>query len=529
MPRLVQTSKGNRILQNARATVGFWDFWNRHHDILGPAGYTIKMDSFGQWWVRKWTLPVDEFNDSVVPSWIKSKLLFWQAKPTAWMMKSVGLRQFTLDASEAGTGKTAVTCATSASLRRPMFVVCKKYAKPGWRWMAQRMGADMKLLANWELIRKGNTDFGKWSEYPVQLKTKVKMVPYFQWSPEIRKQNGILVMDEFQTAGGIDTQNSSMAMSTRRCGITTIGLSATVANSPTRMKALAYLTRMIHSPDQFKAWALRHGCVFKGRNQMKFGDSSDINSHAKRQAVMLDLHQRIFGSGMAIRVLKKDIPNFPRNHVTVEAIDCDDAIEQINREYQSIKSALDRIAARKMDAEDAKKLVTHSRQQIELLKIPAIVEMVEDEIENGRQVVVFVNYRATAIELGKALGVPIMLGSQSEREREEVMLRFQDGTNKATISTYGAGSDSINLQDEVGDAPRTTILFPTFRVEFIIQGMNRTHRATAKSPTIQRFIYAWGTMEQDTMDRMRVGISHMDLLNDGASLPLPNEVLDCAT
>lgn len=524
----METPKGNRILQSARATVGFWEFWNQHYDILGPAGYTIKMDPAGRWWVRKWTVPINDFDESTVPPSIRERLLFWQAKPTAWLMKSIGLRQFSLDASEAGTGKTAVTCATSASLRRPMFVVCKKYAKPGWRWMADRMGARISMISNWEMIRKGGTEFGDWSEFPVQLRTKVKMVPYFQWSKQIREENGILVMDEFQTAGGIDTQNSAIAISTRRCGVTTVGLSATVANSPVRMKALAYLTRMIHNPDQFRAWAMRHGCIMNGYRSLKFGDSRDPSVHAIRNAIMLDLHQRIFGSGMAIRILKKDIPGFPRNQITVEAIDCGDAIQQINREYQSIKSALDRIAARKLKADDAKKIVSHSRQQIELLKIPAIVEMVEDEIENGRQVVVFVNYRATAIELGRILGVPIMLGSQSEDDRQQVMDRFQDGTNKATVSTYGAGSDSINLQDETGDAPRTTILFPAFRADFIIQAMNRTHRATAKSPTIQRFVYAWGTMEQDTMDKLRVNISHLDLLNDGDTMPLPNEVLDAA-
>ena len=128
------------------------------------------------------------------------------------------------------------------------------------------------------------------------------------------------------------------------------------------------------------------------------------------------------------------------------------------------------------------------------------------------------------LRFGKQELVPIMIGGQAEDERLRVMNQFQQGIHRATVSTYGAGSESINLQDEYGLGAREGILFPCFRAQFLVQAMNRYNRATSKTPSITRFLYAYGTAEVTTMMRLRSKKSLMDTLNDGESIPLPSAV-----
>ena len=525
----MQTPKGLRLLSVGRATVGFFKFWSDHHALMASNGYTIKLDSDGHWWVKKWQRVEDlkPFDyTTTLPDYVVANLLPWQPQPTIDLMGIIQRRQFAFDASEAGTGKTAHTCAAAAALRRPLVILCAKYAKPQWIWMAKRFRIDPTAISHWELVREGKTDMGSWIERKVELKTKTKTVPFFRWNPDYRKAGAILAIDEIHNSGGIGTKNSEIAITTKLCGLSTIGISATAADTPTRMKALAYLLGLIKNPDHFYAWAYRHGCVQNGYRSLVFGNDNDPNVKEERRKVMAKLHSQIFDSGMAIRMLKKDIPGFPTVQVSVEAIDCGNAANKINREYGTIREVMEKLACRNINRNDAKKLITHSRRQIELLKVPTTVDMVRDDISEGRSEVLFVNYRETCIQMGKLLNVPIIIGAQAENERLGVMRDFQEDRHRAVPSTYGAGSESINLQDERGQYPRSGILYPPYRAQFIVQAMNRIHRATAKSGAIVRFVYAWNTIEEETMDKLRGKIERMDMLNDGEAYPLPDAVLN---
>jgi hypothetical protein len=99
-------------------------------------------------------------------------------------------------------------------------------------------------------------------------------------------------------------------------------------------------------------------------------------------------------------------------------------------------------------------------------------------------------------------------------------------TARVAPSTYGAGSESINLQDEFGWGPRNVILSPTFRSQHVIQAANRAWRATSVSPSIQRFVFAWNTIEEQTMSNLRDRISQLEILNDGETIPMPDHRMD---
>lgn len=529
-PQTINTPLGVRVVRRALANPKFWLFFHEHATAIKQEGLTFRPDQRGQWWVTEWTVPGCSVLDTqaLLPEHIRSLLFEYQRPSAAQLLDGLTKRQFMADLSDAGTGKTPVSCAVGAARGKPISVVCAKYARKQWEWMARHFNCTVQGIHHWEIVRMGKTDLGQFVTEKVQLKTKEKEIQVFRWNPEIRKTNGLLIIDEIHNCGGIDTLNSLMAIHTRRSGIATLGLSATAADTPARMQALAYLFRFIHDPGYFYAWAHRHN-VKKGKYGLSFGNPTDPDVHAMRARTMKDLHHQIFSNGLAVRIRKADIPGFPQNQVVVDGIDCGGAETKIEAEYQTIAHTLELMAARAIKASDAKQRISHARQTIELLKIPTTVEIVKDLIDEGFQVPIFVQYRATALALGKALKVPIMIGAQAEKERYKVMADFQGTADErpdylAVPSTYGAGSESINLQDEFGWAPRCAILFPHGRAQYIIQAANRIWRATSKSRSIQRFLYAYGTIEEKTMENMRHRMFQMDMLNDGEAIPLPYAV-----
>ena len=529
-PVETMTPKGLRILSQARATRDFWSFWSVHHEALKAAGYTIRIDREGRWWVRQWQIPkLDPILEPtiVLPEDLKLKLLRWQIDPTSDLIRILSNRQFVLDASDAGVGKTAHSCATAVAMNRPLAVLCAKYAKPGWRWMAKHLGTTLIDVQHYEMVREGKTSLGRWTEIQRETRTKDGKVrkhkdQVFVWDSSLRKERAILAIDEIHNCGGIDTKNSALAIATRKCGISTIGISATAADTPVRMKALAYLTDLIRDPEQFTAWAMRHGCMLNGYRTLSFGDNRDHNVQEMRQKMMQRIRSIMFDGTRAIRIRKADIPDFPTRTIHVMAFDFQESTGKIRRQYEELKMVMDRIARRELKEREAMGMIVRIRQTIEQMKIDTIVQMVKDDLEEGYQVVIFCNYRQTVIEIGHRLKVPVLIGGQGEAERLAVMAEFQSGKHKAAPSTYGSGSESINLQDETGDAPRKVYLFPTFRSQHVVQAMDRIHRATSRSVAEQIFVFAAGTIEEETMENLRDRMANLQMLNDGATIPLPH-------
>ena len=71
-------------------------------------------------------------------------------------------------------------------------------------------------------------------------------------------------------------------------------------------------------------------------------------------------------------------------------------------------------------------IVLRARQAVELHKVPAMVEMTRDGIEEGMSVVLLVNFTDTIRELSAKLDCPhIIHGGQTAEERQDIIDRFQ--------------------------------------------------------------------------------------------------------
>jgi superfamily II DNA or RNA helicase len=158
-----------------------------------------------------------------------------------------------------------------------------------------------------------------------------------------------------------------------------------------------------------------------------------------------------------------------------------------------------------------------ARQSAELLKAPGLAEMAADAVEEGQSVVIFVNFRATLAALQKLMpNLPVIEGETPMDGRADILRRFGADEVRvvaANLATAGEGLDG--LQDLRGEFPRLTLISPGFSAVQIKQALGRVHRANAKTKSVQRIVFAAGTVEERACEAVQAKLANMAVLNDG--------------
>jgi hypothetical protein len=178
-----------------------------------------------------------------------------------------------------------------------------------------------------------------------------------------------------------------------------------------------------------------------------------------------------------------------------------------------------RLIDEELEGKDARHIYTIQRLQEEPYKIPTVVEMVKEEIQAGRQVIVFVNrVKKSDVVVTKGKGMmrtrTIVHSSEGTAKtlKEELakvgitnvselhgdaakthklsMDKFQKGETQVIIATIASGGTGINLDDVRGDAPRTMIVMTApFTATEIVQAFGRVWRRNTKSNPKIRVIF----------------------------------------
>jgi hypothetical protein len=196
------------------------------------------------------------------------------------------------------------------------------------------------------------------------------------------------------------------------------------------------------------------------------------------------------------------------NHVTVptEAMNELEAIEQYFADKDGDESsAMDR-AAVKME----------QMRALEPYKISETVRIVDNEITEGRNVVIFVSLteegkeekkwggrKAGVVrELEKILSekycketVALVVGTGvkgvTQEKIEKDIEEFQKGDKRIVIATHGAGGTGISLDDQYCDQPRTLICVTApMSANQNVQMLGRIYRANTKSISRAYYIFA---------------------------------------
>lgn len=471
-------------------------------------------------------------------------LLPYQIPAAVALLRALRRNGAAVDASDCGVGKTFITGAVLRALDVPTLVIGPKVSRPGWLRMGKHLGTSFSY-EHYESIRTGETPYGQWDNpRPKRLAEKlmclvcqcevrgqpcphhqigvhcvtIRKIPHqrgcFRFHPAVKQ----LVFDEAHRCAALDSSHADLMIAARREGIPTLALSATAGDSPMHFRALGYLLGL-HGLTNFYPWAKSHGC-----HQMPFGGYHFSCSEENQRRHMQKIHDAIFPE-RGIRLRVDDIPGFPEIDVRAELYEIDSKPGHIDSLYETMSDSIAEVHGnRDYDNDLPVTEDMRARQEVELLKVPGLVELTEDAIGRGQHVALFVNFRRTADELCKRLKTDCRIdGSQvgeiGARERQSNVGAFQADESPVIVATSAAGSESLDMHDVGGKFPRLGLISPMHSVRQFRQVLGRLRRAGAKSRAVYRIVLAAGTCEENIKEALDRKGMRLDTLLDGDLMP----------
>lgn len=415
----------------------------------------------------------------------------WQMPGIRRAVQILKERDLLLMMSDTGTGKTVMTLEAMRRLGRRFLVVCPKSVKTAWTRTAEAMNVSGMIgVVNPERLLHSN---------PYVRNRK-------QW---ILEKGATIVYDEVHKGcSGHNTKATHLLAMTKAYGYPVVALSATLADSPLKMRGVGFLAGLHgYRLPLFWDWCRDMGCFVKpGIPGLHFP-----KGEAGRQR-MLELHKAL--APCAVRLKFADIPDFPDSVLEVNVYDMSQRDKaEINRIYREMGDAISKGGSTVLTEQ------LRARQKTELLKVPLLAELIRDALGEGKAPVVFVNFRETLAKLAAELaGVPLSLiyGAQSDRDAQ--VDAFQNGESRALLAMIQAGGLGLSLHDTSGERPRVSFITPNFSAVEFTQTLGRIRRAGG-SPVVQTVVLAAGTIEERIHAALRGKLGNLSALTDGDLTP----------
>lgn len=511
----------------------FWSSWGDHCDAWLSRGYFGSRSAGGtrvsQWLAADGTVTAEALAKAeafrrkkqavdLPADWIpldttletpQAALLYDWQRPGALRLKRALSLGNALDASDTGTGKTRIALTAAAELGLKPYVVCPLAVVEAWKREAEAVGVEIGWVLNYEAVRYGNSVAGVWEKACLyRAKAKGEIFRYRDLPT-----NAVLVYDEVQKSKGSNSQQGQLLRDAAKAKLKILGLSATAAKDPTEMRNLgAALGLHDGSYMGHRAFCLEYGCKPRGRGLRFDGKTKWLEK----------IHKRIFPlKGNRIRVC--DVPNFPKTTITAELLAAD--TQAIANAYAEMDLRLQEIDAdaslnNSQRASNALAEQMRARQASEMGKLKLFAEMTGDALEEGRSVIVFLNFRASIETVCASLETQcVVWGDQSAAERQTNVDAFQANRERVIVVSLQAGGAGLSLHDVHGGHPRLSLISPSYSPFDLKQSLGRPWRANAKTPCFQKIIFAAGTIEESICRSVRQKLSNIDALNDGDLAP----------
>jgi hypothetical protein len=448
-------------------------------------------------------------------------LLTPQVKHVQKLVDSLYLNGFAVDMSETGTGKTYAAAAVVRELNRPFAVICPKSVIHQWHSILKDFKLKAVTIINYEKLVRGNTKWMKWKKgqpdpmRPFDEKAK-REIPVFNFP-----QDTLVLIDEGHKCKGADTSNSWMMVAAKLQNYRVLVSSATVATTPLEMKAFGFLTNL-HKLYNFTDFCRVHGAQWVGRwGALSF----DLASEAARKS-MLALNEYLFDiSKCSSRMKVEDFGNlFPESHIVAQAYDLGSNEGKIQAVYDEMDYELARLEEKSENySEHIFAIMMEARRKSELCKVPLFVDMVEDLYDEGKSVVLFVNFTDTVDAVVKRLEkvkkfkdqIGYIVGGQSDKNRVSDITAFQADVKRVMVVNIAAGGTGVSLHDLNGKFPRASIISPNWSAYNMRQALGRVWRQGGKTKSYQRIVYAAKCIEEQICHRVQFKLQCLDTLNDG--------------
>lgn len=508
---------------------GFFAFWKVNKFKMLNDGFSVtKSEKTGKWYLyetkqntalfrtfgpeKKPDKPEDKF---LLPEYkIKdpSGLRSWQVDAAGKLCAAVNHWGAAIDGSDTGTGKTYTACAVARELDYNICVICPKAVIKSWNKVIRRhfkLGHKLIGVINYEKLIRGRKD----SPIASYVLHRHKKRPTFEW--KLPKKT-LIIWDESHKLKNWKTKNSKTCQAAIKQGFPMLFCSATNATNPLEMRCVGLATKLFEGSKSYYTWAYENG-VYKGNWGLEFNNDPKV---LKR------LHHMMFVQ-RGVRLRRDDIPNFPQCEIIAENYNMEeqDAL-QINEVYADMERELAELAKiekadqKRADAKDRElqkiTIQLRARQRIELIKVPLFVEMIEDAINDGFSVAVFVNFTETINAISARLKTTCIFdGKTPDAIRDRNVELFQEDKERVILVNIQSGGAGLSLHDLHGKYPRMSIISPTFNPVYMRQTLGRIWRDDAKTKSIQRIVCVANTVEEDVCRNVQQKLDNLDTLNDG--------------
>jgi len=482
------TARGGTLIRTARPTTGFWSLWARYKTYLRKHGISPRKLPDGTWEVTHFMdgqLHELALEDAKIDS---SGLLKWQVEPMTRLVEILKTHLSAVDSSSTGVGKTYTACSVAKNLGLAMGVICPKAVIPSWHEASKHIGTEIKFVVNYEGLK-----FSAGEKYIVWTP-----MGYPVWKISERDPV-LLVFDEAHRCKDHNlSKNALMLISAVSQKIRHLLVSATLADSPLHMRAVGY-SLGLHNGRNFQEWIRSLGCWKDSNNRWHFtgGENS-----------MKRIRSSIFPA-RGVRIRADDLgKDFPTTLITAEVIEASGA----DKIYESLQKRLEKVQEQTENYH--KTVLTEvlgARRRVELLKVPSMVSLAKDAIEQDNSVAIFVCFNETVEALKEALKCPVITGETPQNERNRIMKVFRADRIPAVVLNISAGGVGISLH---GARQRLSLISPSWSAIDLIQTIGRVRRAGG-SHSVQKILFANGSVEESVCARVRSKVGCIETLNDG--------------
>ena len=400
-----------------------------------------------------------------------------------------------LDMSDMGTGKTWKALFLAKRAKAPVGIICPAVTKTQWLDAADKVGVEVKFCESYQKAIRGTAEGISRSG-----NNRRKFKYHFD-------RGTLLIFDEVHNCRNPKALQTQLLIDARDQEFPLLLLSATPFENPTQLKGIGHALRWFHR-NQWWNWCLspQGGCrpgVFGGLEYV--GGESTMRALREEHDAMLD------------RVRIDQVADLPEFKMQTRMVSVEDTTP-IDQAY------VDLLKVQAEDTEHALVQRLRHRQVIEHSKTKCLYDLACEFIAAGQKVLHFVSFRDTIenLELLHRKGkhrFGRIDGEVDGGERQENIDAFQSGLLDGLIINIQSGGVGLNLQDTVGDAPRTAILNVTDSATWVKQATGRTFRDGSKSAC--RFVVPLvvDTVEEDMDRNLTRKFQNLEALVDGDFTP----------
>lgn len=451
----------------------------------------------------------------------------YQKKPVEKLTAALLRGQVACDESDTGVGKTYVAAMTAKALGIPVRVVCPLAVVPAWRDVLTQAEVEDFDIITYNKLCFANT-YGRWSEtakakkVPDGYRSPVEGAPKrggagvgrtFYWECPV---NSLIIFDEAHRLRDAKTKSAKAALcaawAKTEAGLAKyriLMLSATLATNPLHMKIIGTICRLFPWRG-YDGWCYEHGVRKIGTFQKLFCGKADDLERIYSKMEPYTVRTRCTDAAV-LDHFRENRVDFVKVPTTAEAL----------KEYEdAMKAYVEACNLAEGEKDRGTTMATAQlrvSQQLELLKLPSIIDLTVDAVEAGKSVVVYLRFTETIYQLKTALSkrkieAGIFDGKVGEDVRRKAQSEFNENRLPIIIVQTSSGGVGLSLHDTIGDHPRYTLITSMQSATMFTQILGRVHRSGMKSACSQHLLLSEGTIEDKIARNLRNDMNNLEAL-----------------